>query len=135
MPRGFEGVRAASDDIAARKAAGGSFSSRLFFTLDDGESAVVRFLEEGDEVNFAWKHKTPPTGDRKWGGWVVCRDQDETGAPVGADCPGCDRDLKKQFRGVINMVWRDAPVYERDKEGRLVKDRYDRKIVTDQKDQ
>lgn len=94
MARGFSGIRAAAEDIQERKNAGGG-GGRNYFKLAPGESAVVRFLEQGDEVNFAWMHKLPPKGDRAFGGWVVCRDQDETGAPSGDDCPGCDKDIKK----------------------------------------
>ena len=135
MPRGFTGVRAASDDISARKSAGGSGSGRKWFKLNDRESAVVRFLEEGEEVNFAWMHKLPATGERAFGGWVVCRDQDENGERYGEECPACDRELKRSFQGVINLIWRDAPVFETDSDGKRVKDRAGDYVVSGYEDQ
>lgn len=117
MAKGFGAVVAASADINERKNSGGEFSGKRWFRIYDGDVAIVRFLEEGAEVVSFWAHQTPPPPGRSFGSYVACRDQDpETGERIGEDCPGCDRGYKRRFRGVINLIWRDAPVFERDEE-------------------
>jgi hypothetical protein len=62
-----------------------------------------------------WAHQKPNEIP-----YIPCRDQDpETGETIGEDCPGCENGYKKRFRGLINLVWRDAPVYEQDENGKL----------------
>jgi hypothetical protein len=109
MARGFESVKEAGRDIEARKNAlgDGDFTPRLYFKLEPGASATVRFLEQGDEVNWAWVHEIPVEG-KPYGTKVPCRDQDEEGRRIGEQCPGCEQDLKRTFRGAINLIWRGA---------------------------
>jgi hypothetical protein len=101
MPVG--GVGAAAKDINERRAAGSKGGAR-FFKLKDGESKVVRFLEEGKEIHWAWTHKMPPQGNQKWGDDVPCLDQAGTSEP----CPGCEEGLPKKFKGFISLIERDA---------------------------
>lgn len=120
MPRGFGAVQSAVADIEERKNSGGG--GRRWFKLDPGESATVRFLEEGDDVVSAWVHQLPAPPGKQMGPTVPCRNQDEiTGEPNGADCPGCEKGYKKKYQGVINLIWRDAPLWEKDAEGKYVK--------------
>lgn len=121
MARGFSAVRTASKDISERKNSGGNFTSKRFLKIGDGEDAVVRFLEQGDEVVSAWFHNVDI--GRKFPVLVPCIDQDaETGERVGKECPGCesnDKDeAKRRFKSVLNVIWRNAPVYEVDSEGK-----------------
>ena len=131
MARGFTGVRNASADIQARKEAGGT-GGKLFFRLKDGESAVVRFL---GEPACAWVHELPPTEGRSFGIKVPCRDQNEEMQRIGEECPGCDRQLKRTFQGAINLIWRDAPVFERDEQNRLVRGENNKPNVVGTEDQ
>jgi hypothetical protein len=62
-------------------------------------------------------HEVPVEG-RQWGRDVPCVDQERDGTP----CPGCEQDLPRRFKGFINVIWDDAPVFKRDKDGKLVKD-------------
>jgi hypothetical protein len=106
MARGFASVKEAGRDIEARKAAASEdFPDRVYFKIDAGESATVRFLEQGDEVNWAWVHEIPVEG-KLFGIKIPCRDQDEEGRRIGESCPGCEQDLKRTFRGVVNLIWR-----------------------------
>lgn len=116
MPRGFSGVRKAAAQIEARRNSGGNFPQALYFQLGDGESATVRFLEQDDDIAWCWVHEVAVEG-RSWGREVPCLDQDDEDEP----CPGCERELKRKVKGYINLIWFDAPVYKRDKEGKLVK--------------
>ena len=115
MAKGFGAVVTAKEDIERRRNSGGG-SFRRYFKLKDGESAVVRFLEEGEDVTSYWAHPVQ-LPDKRYPTLIPCRDQDmETGERIGEDCPGCEEGLKRRFRLVINVIWRDGPVFEKDEE-------------------
>ena len=133
MGRGFSGVKAASQDINDRKNAGGS-GGRLYFKLGDNEVANVRFLEEGEDVKWAWVHELQPEAGRLVGDKIPCRAYDDEGSFTGEDCPGCDQQLKRTFQGAINIIWRDAPVFQRDAESKLIKEN-GKVVVVGQEDQ
>ena len=120
MPKGFSAVAAAASDINERKNSGGTFETKKYLRLpNDGDRATVRFLEAGDDVTSAWCHVVPHP-KIQWGIKIPCLDQDaETGERIGKDCPGCEQGLKRVFQGWINLIWRDAPVYETDSEGKV----------------
>lgn len=121
MAKGFKTITAVSKDIEARKnSGGGDFVRRKYLRLpNDGDTAQVRFLESGDEVQGGWYHQTNPDERFRYGRLIPCIDQDpETAERVGKDCPGCDDNLKRKFQGVINLIWRDAPVYAEDDDGK-----------------
>ena len=128
MPRGLSGVRQASAEVEARRAGGGP--SALWFRLKAGEEAIVRFLEQDDDVFWAMTHEVPVEG-RSFGRDVVCLDQEKNGNP----CPGCEQDLTRRFKGFINLIWNDAPVFKRDSEGKMVKDRLGDPVVIGTKPQ
>jgi hypothetical protein len=129
-------IAAASADINARKEAGGG-GNRFYFKLADGETAIVRFLENGPDIACAWVHQLEPTGGREYGIKVPCRDQDfdTLQRGVGEACPGCERDLKPSFQGAINMIWRDAPKLARDEQNRLVRDANNKVVIDGAEDQ
>jgi hypothetical protein len=120
LPRGFEGVRKASVDTQR----GGGGAGSLYFRLKDQEEAVVRFLEQDDEIFWVMMHEVPVDG-RSWGDNVPCLDQEKDGTP----CPGCDRDLPRRFKGFINLIWFNAPVFKRDDSNKIVKDRLNDPVV------
>lgn len=128
MPRGFSGVRQASADVEARRNSGGP--SALWFRIQDGDEAIVRFLEQDDDVAWCYVHEVPVEG-RAYGRDFPCCDQDKDGTP----CPGCERDLPRKFKGFINLIWFDAPVFARDNEGKLRKDKDSKPIQTGTKPQ
>lgn len=113
MARGFGALATAREDIDRRKAAGGGDFIR-YFRLGAGETAVVRFLEEGEDVACGWVHLVKVPG-RSFPLQVPCIDQDDEGRRnLGKDCPGCEQELDLKFRGKINMIQRDAPIQEKD---------------------
>lgn len=131
-PRGFESARQAAEAINARKNSGGGGGVFYLSLPKMNDSAAVRFLEQGDEIYWCWAHEVPRS-DRSWGDWIACRDQD--GSNIG-ECPGCDAELTRRFKGYINIIWRNAPVYKRNAEGRLERDsRTNERIITEHKDQ
>lgn len=133
MPKGFGGVRQKSKESKERREAAGNFVNVLYFSLEDGQEAVVRFLEQGDDIHWAECHEVPVEG-RAWGDDVVCLDQEKDGTP----CPGCEKGLPRRFRGWISLIWEEAPVYKRYEEGenkgRLVKEN-GKKVVIGHKPQ
>ena len=134
MSKGFEGIKQRSEQQKARS----QFRNQkqfdgpppLYFSIKDGETAHVRFLEENDDVHYADVHEIPVEG-RSWGITTPCLDQNAEGLP----CPGCERGLDRKFKGYINVVWFDAPVWKRDENQRLVKDDFGNKISIGQKTQ
>jgi len=122
MPRGFGGVRQASAEVEAKRGSGGP--GALFFKLSAGEETEVRFLEQDDDVAYCYVHYVPIEG-RSWGRPVVCLDQEKDGTP----CPGCERGLDRKFLGFINLIWSDAPVFKRDSDGKMVRDRLGDPVV------
>lgn len=128
MPRGFAGVKQASAEVQARRGSGGP--GALYFRLKDGQETIVRFLEQDDDVAWAMCHEVPMEG-RQWGVDVPCLDQEKDGTP----CPGCERELPRRFKGYINLVWHDAPVFKRDGDGKMVKDRLGDPVILEYKPQ
>ena len=129
MPRGFGAVRQASAELEARRTSGPG-AGALWFRLKAGDEAVVRFLEQDDDVACCQCHEVPVEG-RQWGRDVACLDQDRDGTP----CPGCERDLPRRFKGWLNLVWFDAPIFKRDGDNRIVKDRLNDPVVIGNKPQ
>lgn len=135
MSKGFEGIKSKSE---AQKAKQKDWGDRkqfdgpppLYFGIKDGESANVRFLEENQDVHYADVHEIPVEG-RSWGITIPCLDQDAEGLP----CPGCERGMDRKFKGYINVVWFNGPVWKRDENMRLVKDNNNNKISIGQKNQ
>lgn len=117
MPKGFASVKQAAANFFGDDEEKGP--SVLWLKLeDDGDSAVVRALEQGDETFYYFFHDfSHVDGKHGWKTKLPCLDQDSEGVP----CPGCQEDLPRKFQGLINVIWRDAPVYERDEEGIFVR--------------
>lgn len=130
MPRGFSGVRRASAEVEAKRGQGGPGAGVLFFKLKSGDETEVRFLEQDDDIAYAMCHEVPVEG-RNWGRDVPCLDQDQEGTA----CPGCEQGLPTRFKGYINLIWFDAPVYKRDSDGKMVKDRTNDPVILDRKPQ
>lgn len=129
MPRGFSGVQKAAADLEAKRRSGPG-AGALWFKITSNQEAIVRFLEEGDDIFWAMMHEIPVEG-RGWGINVPCLDQERDGS----DCPGCERDLPRRFQGYINIIWYDAPIYKRDGDNKVVKDRMGDPVVVDHKPQ
>lgn len=115
--KGFEAIKQASEKIESVTS---DFPNVLWFRLqDDGDNGVVRFLEQGDEVYSYWYHDFSTLDEANgWRTAIPCLDQDDKGD----SCPGCDAGLSRRFKGLVNVIWRNAPVFERDQDGKVVKD-------------
>lgn len=114
MARGLEGIREIAENYKTR---GDDFKRRSFLKLQPGETAVVRFLEEGEDVQYTKTHRVQRPG-RQWAEHVPCLNADG----AGTYCPACDKGIPQSFRGYINLIWRDAPVFKTDSQGKRVKE-------------
>jgi len=109
---GLTGLRRVAEEKANRW--GTKAGPRLTFRKA-GDSAVVRFLEQGDDVKWAWFHELPKRQGQQWGDKEVCLNTKDDGTP----CPGCERRLKRSVQGFINVIERDAIVWEEDADGKI----------------
>lgn len=107
------------------------------FSLKGGQFAVIRILEQGDDLTFTDFHRIPVA--KKNGGTYfkdfVCLDQHDDGTP----CPACQNPnkdyAKRSTRGVVNIIWREGPVWQRDENKRMVKGADNKPIVIGREDQ
>src|SRR5438477_1955687 len=126
MPKGFTAIREAGKKIDESSNFEEFYSYLRFKLPSDGDEAIVRFLEQGEEVYSFWYHDFTNTDPSQgWKTKIPCLDQEDDGTP----CPGCREDLKRRFRGLINVIWREAPVFKRDQEGNLVKDEHTKAVI------
>lgn len=127
MAKGFKTARDAFAEIEARKNSGGGFG-QYFKLSKSGDSATVRPLDE--EVDWAWVHELPAEAG-KYSKTELCRDQDlNTGQRTGDACPGCDKEYRRKMQGLVRLIQRDAPVYDKD-----ANNKYDYNTVVGSDDQ
>src|SRR5687768_1883316 len=106
MPRGFSAVKNASKKFNDDGEKGPSV---LYVKIEgDGDTAVVRPLEAGDDIYFWNYHDFSGKEKDGWQTKIPCLDQEADGTP----CPGCEAGLNRGFQSLVNVIWRDAPVYE-----------------------
>ena len=97
---------------------------KKFLTIEDGETVVMRFLEEGEDFKDAYVHNTPFERDDGSTYYldVPCLDQDEKGVP----CPGCRDELDIRYKFYVCAIVRDYP--EVDDNGKVL-DEKDQVVV------
>lgn len=119
MPTGFAGIAEYAEKTSRNKESS-DFQPVLFVKLpDDEDTAKVRFLEQGDDVFYYFYHDYSDIDERNgWMDRIPCLDQDLEGTNP---CPGCKEGLPRKFQGYINVIWRDAPVFKRGDDGKVVK--------------
>lgn len=111
MPRGLSKIKQIASEAAARQKAYDEAGPGIrFFSIEDQQTAKVRFLEQGEDVWFVWTHQLPRQAGQQYGDSVLCLDQDDEGKP----CPGCARNVGRSSRVVINLIWYGAPKFERE---------------------
>lgn len=114
---GLAGLKAAADEQEAKKAAFKEGSGPRFAKFNPGEATIVRFLEQGDDVQWCWVHDLPKDPVKGFSGVTPCLNQDGRGQA----CPGCEMGVKRKIQGWINVIVRDAPKFERDTDNKIVK--------------
>lgn len=136
MPSGANAFEKHASAIAARRSSG-EYQRVDYFQLKDGESARVRFLEQGENLTWGLSHriKTPAL---QYPQDVLCLDQEDEGT----SCPACQSDIKeirsRSTKGYVSLIWRGseeselarAPIYKRNDKGALEKAPNGQKIIT-----
>lgn len=104
MPRGRASFDKHQQEIAARQEETASVRAD-YFSLQGGEIAIVRFLEQGEDIAYYIAHRIPMPG-RQYPQDVPCLDQNDDGTP----CPACQSPHKairaRSTRGLHNVIWR-----------------------------
>jgi hypothetical protein len=119
MPRGLKRIKASNAEAQARRKAydeAGPGIRRLF--VKDGETVLVRPLEQGDEVWSVYVHELPKKPGQKYGDKVMCLDQDNK---PDANCPACNRSVRRSERVVLNVIWYNAPKWKKGADGKFLK--------------
>lgn len=136
MSKGWDRVEQAT--AAAQEARERAEQSRLpqLFTsavkaAKGGHPVVIRFLEQGPDVNTFDRHEYQVPDNR--GGFY--RRQFTCLREVKQECPGCSAGLKIKVRGVYNVIQRNRAVLRKDKDGRPIKDPSGNYIVDGHQDQ
>lgn len=131
MPRGFSGAKKVGD----QRGKSFGFQPRpkgiVYFALNPGQTAVVRFVQMAEEIEWARKWRTPPSNGFPYGEYINAIDQNEDGTPD----PGYAANLKSGFRAYPVLIWRNAPVYVKDSQGKVVKDSNNVKQISGYADQ
>jgi hypothetical protein len=135
-PSGLESFERHADVISARRSSS-EFIPINYFGIKDGETARVRFLEQGAELTWAISHRIKTPG-LQYPQDVLCLDQEDEGTP----CPACQSDIKeirsRSTKGYVNIIWRGteespylkAPVYKLNDKGFVEKNQMKQKIIT-----
>lgn len=131
MPKGANEAKKAGDFSGSR-----DFIKKppgiLFFSLkNDRDQAVVRFLNQHEEIEWVRQWRLHPDARHPYGEKVPCVDQLENGTQD----PGYALNLRTTWTGFLPLIWRNAPVYLRDATGKLILDGANNKQITGYQDQ
>jgi hypothetical protein len=136
LPSGASNFEKHTAVISARRNSKTTFERVEYFQILDGQTARVRFLEQGEDLTYAQTHRIR----NSYGYYndVPCLDQLDDGT----SCPACQSDLKdirmRGTKGYLNLIWRGtedsqytrSPVYKRNDKGVAEKDANKQKIIT-----
>lgn len=126
------GVKKASEELGKKKSGGSSSGAgKTWLKIEKGEEVTVRPLEQGDDFKSAFVHSIEVVRNgKKFYNDIVCLDQGGKGR---VECPGCeerakvvdpknDRSYARKYKFYLNVIWRDGPIFEKDDEGKIVRD-------------
>lgn len=114
MASGLDTLTTAAQEARARQAA--YQANRVAFAkFPEGQPRRVRFLEQGEDVAWAYVHELPKTAGQKVASVTPCLTQE--GAQAQA-CPGCEMGFPRKIKGWISLIMRDAPVYQKGPDGK-----------------
>lgn len=118
MAQGLDTLTSAAQEARARQAAYQA-NRAVFAKFPTGVPKRVRFLEQGDDVAWAYVHELDKTAGQLVASVTPCLKTDDNG---GQECPGCERGVPRKIKGWINLIMRDAPVYRKAADGKDYKD-------------
>lgn len=102
---------------AARERAQQSFLPELRVNAKNPGPYVIRFGEQGQDVNSfpVHEYKEPDGRGGFYSRRFTCLRE------VGQECPGCQAGMRVKYRGVYNLIQRQRPVFRKDKDGKAIK--------------
>lgn len=141
----LKGVRQAREEQERRnKANRNDFAGKTLLKVDKDGEEVIRPLEEGSDFVGRYFHAIPQVtkNNKRFTKYRICRDQGGRGEEP---CPGCEERAKiadtqndptyaRRFRFFLNVIWRNGPVYKKDSEGRMVKNKDGSLVVEEHRD-
>lgn len=114
----FSKVQDASKAIADKASSFSGPRNFIYFRLpNDGDEGNVRFIS----AEAAYCHQVTMQ-NKKYPDWVPSLDQSQPYVDMTSTCPMAQAGLRRALRGWISVIWRDAPLYKRDDDGRMLKD-------------
>jgi hypothetical protein len=117
LSKGWDHVeQQAQETAAARQRAQETFLPELKVNANNPGPFIVRFCEQGPDVNSFPVHEYKINVQ---GNWVVRRFT--CLSEVGSECPGCKAGLKRKTRGVYNLIQRNRPVLRKGADGKALK--------------
>lgn len=130
MPVGLDKIKQNADQAAKRQADfdSGASEFKRYMMLKNGDTARVRFLEEGASVWFVHTHELPKKPGQQFADKILCADQalSDVEANTYADgsraCYACQMGVKRGTKVLINLIRFDEPKLTRDAQGGAVKD-------------
>jgi len=139
MAKGWDKVEAEADAQQHRKEQASTFGSQLrqSHIKEAGGAIVVRFLEQGQDVNVYDMHEYKEPSVKAQGGFFTKRFSCFRDAAFGnpnADCPGCKAGLPIKPRTAFNLIQRQRPVLRKGQDGKAVKDQNNQYIVEGKQD-
>jgi hypothetical protein len=123
MPTGADMIRQAQREAAARQVQFENAGPGIrYFRPEEGKTYTVRFCEEHGTLRSVYTHAIEMAG-RRYPVKAQCLDQDDKGVA----CPGCLRSKPRSQRMTSNVIWYDAPKFQREegkdgKPGKIKKD-------------
>lgn len=78
---------------------------RKWLSLDDGDTVIIRPLEQGEDFQDVFVHRVKFETDKGEIRHVdvPCLDQNNKGVP----CPGCKEDIERRYKFYLNVIVRD----------------------------
>jgi hypothetical protein len=135
-PSGIEEYSKYVNIVKASRGSGSADGEFIkYFGIEDGQTARIRFLEQGDQLNYALAHGIKNSFGRFID--LICIDQKNEGTP----CPACMSDnvniRKRSPKGFLNVIWRGSdeseyirgPIYKTNDKGFIEKDPITKKKV------
>lgn len=130
MSKGQERIQQEAEAQQAKKDAFASSGSALYSKAirDAGGTIVVRFLEQGQDVNWYERHEYRDPNS-KYPDHFTCLKE------IGInDCPGCQAGLPIKLHTVYNLIFRNRPVFQKDSEGKVLKDQANNPVIIGHED-
>lgn len=129
MAKGYDRVEQMEQERQEQQQRFESENKPQLWLSNQGDRAVVRFLEQGPDIHNYAIHPYR-TAQGKYREFTCLNDADD-----GTPCPACQAGVDRKVKGVFNVIQRQRPVLRKDKDGRAMKDSNNNYIVDGHQDE